>query len=62
MDESVVEGGVDVRNTEDKLALSNLGTERYGGFFLLSLLGGLHPVVSDAIQPKIQRIKASQAL
>lgn len=42
MDEGVVEGGVDVGNTKDKLALSDLGTERDGGLFLLGgLLGGL---------------------
>ena len=44
VDESVVEGGEDVGDTEDELALSNLGTERNGLFLLdLDLLGGLHP-------------------
>ena len=44
MDEGVVEGSVDVGNTEYELALSNLGTKRDGLFLLgLDLLGGLHP-------------------
>ena len=57
MDEGVVEGGVDVSDTEDELALSNLGTERDGGFFLgLGLLGRLqvHPTVSKSIHPKFR--------
>jgi hypothetical protein len=37
MDESVVEGGVDVRNAKDELAFCDLGAERYGLIFL----GGL---------------------
>ena len=45
MDKSVVEGGIDVRNAENELALSDLGTEggglRLGGNLLD--LGGLHP-------------------
>ena len=53
MDESVVEGCVDASNTEDKLALSDLGAE--GDSFGLSgsgLLGRLHhPFVSNAIHP-----------
>ena len=53
MDEGVVEGGVDVGNAEDELALADLGAERDG--FLsscLSLLGGLcvHPLVRLCIQ------------
>ena len=50
--EGVVEGGVDVRDAEDELALCNLGTERDGRLLLgrLDLLGGLyHPDVSDHI-------------
>ena len=44
MNESVVEGSINVGDTEDELALSNLGTERDGLFLLdLDLLGGLHP-------------------
>lgn len=51
MDEGVVEGGVDVGNTEDELALVDLGAERDGVFGGgdLGLLGGLqvvHPPVS----------------
>ena len=38
MDEGVIERGEDVGNTEDSLALSNLGTERDGGI----LLGGFN--------------------
>lgn len=34
MDEGVVEGGIDVSDTPDELALSNLRTERDGGLFL----------------------------
>ena len=55
MDEGVVERRIDMRNTEDELALSNLGTERNGGVFLrgLGLLRRLqvHPKVSSSIQP-----------
>ena len=44
MDEGVVERGVDVSDTENELALSNLGPERDGCFLLgLDLLGCLHP-------------------
>ena len=52
MDESVVEGGVDVCDTEYELALSNLGTER-DGLLLgdLDLLGGLHPDACQSIHP-----------
>lgn len=44
MDKSVIEAGVDVRNTENELALSNLGTKRDSCLFLgrLSLLWWLH--------------------
>ncbi len=43
MDESIVERGEDVRNTENELALSNLRSQRDGGFFLwcLGFLGRL---------------------
>ena len=43
MNEGVVEGREDVRNTEDELALRNLGAERdgFGGGGDLGLLGGL---------------------
>lgn len=43
MDEGVVEGGEDASNTENELALSNLGTERNGvlGGLGLDFLGGL---------------------
>lgn len=65
MDERVVERGEDVGNTEDELALSNLGTERDGGFFLgdLDLLRGLevHPIVSTSIQPKFTPPRARHA-
>lgn len=52
MDEGVVEGGVDVCDTEYELALSNLGTER-DGLLLgdLDLLGGLHPDACQSIHP-----------
>ena len=55
VDEGVVEGGIDVGNTENELALSDLGAERDG--FLngnLGLLGGLlvHPLVRLHIQHK----------
>ena len=44
MDESVVERGVDVSDTENELALSNLGPESNGCLLLgLDLLGCLHP-------------------
>ena len=65
MDERVVERRVDVRDTEDKLALSNLGTERDGGFLLgdLDLLGGLagHPFVSISIQPQTDLPRTQKA-
>lgn len=52
MDESVVEGGVDVGDTEDELALSDLGTERNGLLLgYLDLLGGLHPDPRQSIHP-----------
>ena len=52
MDEGVVEGCVDVGDTEDKLALSDLGTERDGLFLRgLDLLGGLHPNSRQSIHP-----------
>lgn len=43
MNESVVEGGEDASNTEDELALSDLGAERDGvlGGWSLDFLGGL---------------------
>ena len=42
MDEGVVEGGVDVGNTENELAFADLGAERDGfGSGSLGLLGGL---------------------
>ena len=43
MDEGVVEGREDVRDAEDELALSDLGTELDGSVLLggLNLLGGL---------------------
>lgn len=43
MNEGIVERGVDVRNTEYQLSLSNLGTELDGSFFLwgLDFLGRL---------------------
>lgn len=57
MDEGVVERGVDMSDTEDELALRDLGSERDG--FLsssdLGLLGGLfglHPFVRAHIQHK----------
>lgn len=51
MDEGVVERGVDVGNTEDELALADLGAERDGVLFLHDLLlGGLHPIAELAIQ------------
>ena len=37
MDEGVIEGGKDVRNTEDELALSDLGAERDSSIFLWGL-------------------------
>ena len=37
VDEGVVEGGKDVGDTEHELALSDLGTELNGGFFLRGL-------------------------
>lgn len=56
MDEGVVEGGVDVGNTEDELALADLGAERDGVLLgsSLGLLGGLcvHPLVRLSIQRK----------
>ena len=52
MDKGVVERGVDVSDTENELALSNLGTERNGLLGLLSdLLGGLHPNSRQSIHP-----------
>lgn len=61
MDEGVVERGVDVGNTENELALCDLGAERDG--FLsssdLGLLGGLfglHPLVRIHIQHKIASV------
>ena len=52
MDESVVERGVDVSDTEDELALSNLGTESSRlGLSGLDLLGGLHPDSRQSIHP-----------
>ena len=53
MDEGVVEGGVDVSDTENELALSNLGTEG-NGLLLgdLDLLGGLHPNSRQSIHPE----------
>ena len=52
MDEGVVEGGEDVRDAENELALSNLRTEGSGllGHDLL-LLGGLHPESRQPIHP-----------
>ena len=43
MDEGVVEGRENVRDAEDELALSDLGTELDGSVLLgsLNLLGGL---------------------
>ena len=56
MDEGVVEGCVDVGDTEDKLALSDLGTERDGLFLRgLDLLGGLHPKFHQSIHPVLQQ-------
>ena len=56
MDEGVVEGGEDVGNTEDFLALSDLGTERDGLFLRgLDLLGGLHPKFRQSIHPVLQQ-------
>jgi len=37
MDECIVEGGINVGDTEDVLAVSDLGTEGNGGFFLWGL-------------------------
>ena len=37
MDERVVEGSINVGDTEDVLAISNLGAEGNGGFFLWGL-------------------------
>lgn len=55
MDEGVVERGIDVSDTEHQLALSNLGTEGNGDFFLgdLDFLGRLqvHPAISKPIHP-----------
>lgn len=52
MNERVVERGIDVRDTKDELALSDLGTERNDLFLLgLDLLGGLHPKFRQAIHP-----------
>ena len=52
MDESVVERGVDVSDTEDELALSNLRTESSRlGLCGLDLLGGLHPNSRQSIHP-----------
>ena len=52
MNEGVVEGGVDVSDTENELALSNLGTES-DRLLLgdLDLLGGLHPNFHQFIHP-----------
>lgn len=52
MDEGVVERSVDVCNTENQLALRNLGAERYSVVFLgrLGLLGGL-----ESVHPSIRR-------
>jgi hypothetical protein len=46
MDEGVVEGGEDASNTENELALSNLGTQRNGvlGSLSLDFLGGLSTI------------------
>lgn len=48
MDEGVVEGREDVRDAEDELALSDLGTELDGSVLLggLNLLGGLRELSS----------------
>lgn len=52
MNERVVERGIDVRDTKDELALSDLGTERNDLFLLgLDLLGGLHPKFRQVIHP-----------
>ena len=61
MDEGIVERGVDVGNTENELALSNLGTERDGVFLSGSfgLLGGLlHPDVSIFIHHNSVSLRA----
>ena len=52
VDERVVERGVDVGNTEDELALADLGAKRDGGFLGsgLGLLGGLR-VTSTCQRP-----------
>ena len=60
VNEGVVERGVDVSNAENKLALSDLRTER-GGLRLscdLLDLGGLHPKSGQSIQP-IARIRTA---
>jgi hypothetical protein len=51
MNKSVIEAGVDVRNTENELALSDLWTKRDSDLLLGSLpfLWGLHgAIVSDS--------------
>ena len=37
VDEGIIEGSIDVSDTENELALSDLGTELNGGFFLRGL-------------------------
>ena len=56
MDEGIIEGGVNVSDTEHELALSNLGTEG-DGLLLgdLDLLGGLHPDPRQSIHPKFRQ-------
>ena len=52
MDKRVVERGVNVCDTEDELALSNLRTESSRlGLSGLDLLGGLHPDSRQSIHP-----------
>ena len=53
MNEGVVERGVDVGNTEDKLSLSNLRTERNGVFVFgdLDFLGRLYIQMSACNPP-----------
>lgn len=51
MDESVVEAGVDVRNTENEFTLRDLGTKRDSGFLTggFSFLGGLNDTLSQLL-------------
>lgn len=63
VDESIIEAGIEVRNAEHELALSNLGTERDGSLLLgrLSLLWCLQArsyvsVVLDHISPSNPRV------